>query len=156
VPSLTEAGQSRVRIFISFVACGLHVTLRLRLRDLAPGLTARAVLEKFAAVQMIDVHLPTDDGRTIKLSRYIQPKKDLQRLLEALRLELPAQLPPRITGLALERRRQDGCYKPTLRLQSAFGPDRVGWSCNQPAEDHAITLQMEYKHSQVEGCLSFH
>lgn len=85
-------------IFISFVAYCLHVTLRRRLRDLAPGLTPRAVLEKFAAVQMIDVHLPTDDGRTVKLSRYTQPEKDLQMLLEALRLELPAQPPPRITA----------------------------------------------------------
>ena len=29
------------------------------LHALAPGLTPRSVLEKFAAVQMIDVHLPT-------------------------------------------------------------------------------------------------
>jgi len=28
------------------------------------------VLEKFAAVQMIDVHLPTTDGRELLLSRY--------------------------------------------------------------------------------------
>jgi hypothetical protein len=38
---------------------GLHVTLRARLRPLAPGLTPRAVLEKFAAIQMLDVHFPT-------------------------------------------------------------------------------------------------
>jgi transposase len=85
-------------IFISFLAYCLHVTLRRRLRDLAPGLTPRAVLEKFAAMQMIDVHLPTDDGRTVKLSRYTQPEKELQMLIEALRLELPAQPPPRITA----------------------------------------------------------
>lgn len=85
-------------IFISFLAYCLHVTLRRRLRDLAPGLTPRAVLEKFAAMQMIDVHLPTDDGRTVMLSRYTQPEKELQMLIEALRLELPAQPPPRITA----------------------------------------------------------
>jgi hypothetical protein len=34
------------------------VTLARRLRALAPGLTPRSVLEKFAAMQMIDVHLP--------------------------------------------------------------------------------------------------
>lgn len=85
-------------IFLSFLAYCLHVTLRRRLRDLAPGLTARAVIEKFAAVQMIDVHLPTEDGRTVILSRYTQPEKELQMLIEALRLELPDQPPPRITA----------------------------------------------------------
>ena len=54
--------------------------------------------EKFALMQMIDVHLPTDDGRTVTLSRYTQPEKELQMLIEALRLELPAQPPPRITA----------------------------------------------------------
>lgn len=85
-------------LFISFLAYCLHVTLRRRLRDLAPGLTPRAVLEKFAAMQMIDVHLPTDDGRTVILSRYTQPEDELQMLLEALHLELPAQPPPKITA----------------------------------------------------------
>jgi transposase len=84
-------------IFISFLAYCLHVTLRRRLRDLAPGLTPRAVLEKFATIQMLDVHLPTDDGRTVILSRYTHPEKDVQLLLHSLKLELPAQPPPKIT-----------------------------------------------------------
>ena len=76
----------------------LQVTLRRRLRALAPGLTPRAVLEKFAALQMIDVHLPTSDGRTLILSRYTQPESDLQLLLQQLKRHLPAQPPPRITA----------------------------------------------------------
>ena len=72
--------------------------LRRRLRDLAPGLTPRAVLEKFAALQMIDVHLPTSDGRTLTLSRYTQPETELQLLLRQLKLRLPTQPPPRITA----------------------------------------------------------
>ena len=32
-------------------------------RSCAPGLTPRAVLEKFATMHMVDVHLPTTDGR---------------------------------------------------------------------------------------------
>jgi transposase len=88
-------------IFIAFLAYCLHVTLRRRLRDLAPGLTPRAVLEKFAAVQMIDVHLPTDDGREVILSRYTQPEKELQMLIDALRLQLPPQPPPKITAHGL-------------------------------------------------------
>lgn len=85
-------------IFMAFMAYALHVTLRRRLHDLAPGLTPRAVLEKFAAVQMIDVHLPTTDDRTIILSRHTEPEPELQVLLEQLRLTLPAQPPPRITA----------------------------------------------------------
>jgi transposase len=84
-------------IFISFLAYCLHVTLRGRLRELAPGLTPRSALEKFAAVQMLDVHLPTTDGRTVILSRYTQPESELQLLLQRLKLELPVQPPPRIT-----------------------------------------------------------
>jgi transposase len=84
-------------IFISFLAYCLHLTLRRRLRDLAPGLTPRAVLEKFATIQMLDVHLPTDDGRTVILSRYTHPEKDMQILLHSLKLDLPAQPPPKIT-----------------------------------------------------------
>jgi transposase len=85
-------------IFIAFVAYCLQVTLRRRLRDLAPGLTPRAVLEKFSAMQMIDVYLPTSDGRRIILSRYTQPESDLQLLLDQLKLHLPDQPPPRITA----------------------------------------------------------
>jgi len=85
-------------IFIAFVSYCLHVTLRRRLRDLAPGLTPRAVLEKFSAMQMIDVHLPTSDGRTIILSRYTQPETELQLLLKQLKLQLPDQPPPKITA----------------------------------------------------------
>ncbi len=85
-------------IFVAFMAYAMHVTLRRHLRDLAPGLTPRSVLEKFGAVQMIDVHLPTTDGRTVIMSRYTQPEPELQVLLEQLRLSLPSQLPPRVTA----------------------------------------------------------
>jgi transposase len=85
-------------IFVAFLAYCLHVTLRGWLRELAPGLTPRSVLEKFAAVQMIDVHLPTTDGRYVILPRYTQPEKELQVLLDQLKLTLPDQPPPRITS----------------------------------------------------------
>jgi hypothetical protein len=54
-------------VFIAFLAYCLRVTLARRLHALAPGLTPRSVLEKFAAVQMIDVHLPTTDGRKLQV-----------------------------------------------------------------------------------------
>jgi hypothetical protein len=92
--------QARIEahIFIAFLAYCLHITLSRRLRELAPGLTARSVLDKFAAVQMIDVHVPTTDGREIVLTRYTQPEPELQLLLDKLRLKLPVQPPPKITA----------------------------------------------------------
>jgi transposase len=83
-------------IFVAFMAYALHVTLRHRLRSLAPGLTPRAVLEKFGAVQMIDVHLPTTDGHTVIMSRHTKPEPDLQVLLTQLHLSLPDQPRPRM------------------------------------------------------------
>ena len=85
-------------IFIAFLAYCLHVTLAQSMRPHAPGLTPRSVLDKFAAVQMIDVEIPTTDGRTIQLTRYTEPPKELKLLLERLRLELPAQPPPKIAA----------------------------------------------------------
>jgi hypothetical protein len=83
-------------IFIAFLAYCLYITLHRRLHALAPGLTARSVLEKFAAVQMIDVHVPTTDGRELVLTRYTQPEPELQLLIQQLKLRLPPQPPPRI------------------------------------------------------------
>jgi transposase len=88
-------------ILISFLAYCLHITLTERLRALAPGLTARSALEKFASMQMIDVHVPTTDGREIVMTRTTQPEPELQLLLDKLRLQLPAQPPPRITSSQL-------------------------------------------------------
>jgi len=92
--------QTRIEahIFVAFLAYCLHATLRRWLRDLAPGLTPRSVLDKFRAVQMIDVHLPTTDGRQVILKRYTQPEKELQLLLNQLKLQLPEQPPPKITA----------------------------------------------------------
>jgi hypothetical protein len=84
-------------IFVAFVAYCLFVTLKQRLRALAPGLTPRAVLDKLCAMQMVDVDLPTTDGRHLILPRYTQPDRDQLLLLQRLKLTLPPQPPPRIT-----------------------------------------------------------
>ena len=84
-------------ILVAFLAYCLQVTLKNRLQIHAPGLTPAAVLEKLATIQMIDVWIPTQDGRWLILPRYTQPAKDLQVLLEQIRLALPSQPPPRIT-----------------------------------------------------------
>jgi transposase len=85
-------------IFVAFLAYCLSVTLRGQLRKLAEGLTARAVLEKFATIQMIDAHFPTTDGRELVFRRYTQPEKDHKILLAQLGWQLPEQAPPRITS----------------------------------------------------------
>jgi transposase len=87
-------------IFVAFLPYCVHVTLRARLKPLAPGLTPRAVLDKLAAVQMLDVHFPTTDGRTLILSRYTELNAEQKLLLKQLKLELPPQPPPRITAPA--------------------------------------------------------
>ena len=86
-------------IFIAFLAYCLHVTLGRRLHALAPGLTPRSVFEKFAAVQMIDVSIPTTDGRTLTLTRYTEPEPELKLLLDKLKLDLPPQPLPRIAAV---------------------------------------------------------
>jgi hypothetical protein len=87
-------------IFVAFMAYCLQVTLKHRLRALAPGLTPRAGLEKFTAMQMVDVHLPTTDGRYLILPRYTQPDRDQRLLLSQMKMELPKQPPPKITSTA--------------------------------------------------------
>jgi transposase len=86
-------------IFVSFLSYCLQVTLKQRAKAKAPGLTPRAILEKFKAMQMIDVHLPTTDGRNLILPRYTQPEKEQQLLLHQLNLTLPDQPPPRLEDL---------------------------------------------------------
>ena len=85
-------------IMISFLAYCLHVTLRHKLRQKAPGLTPRSVLEQLAGIQMLDVKFPTSDGRTLFFERYTTPDKLQKLLLAQLGMELPEQSPPRITS----------------------------------------------------------
>ena len=92
--------ESRIEahIFVAFLAYCLQVTLKAQLRQLAAGTTPRAVIEKFKTMQMVDVKLPTTDGRELTLPRYTQPEPEHRMLLEQLRLDLPRQPPPKITA----------------------------------------------------------
>lgn len=85
-------------IFIAFIAYCLQVTLKHQARQLAPGLTPRSILEKFSTMQMMDVHLPTTDGRYLILPRHTQPDRDMKLLLAQLQLVLPKQPPPKIVA----------------------------------------------------------
>jgi hypothetical protein len=95
--------RADAHILVAFLAYCLQVTLKNRLMIHAPGLTASAVLEKLAGIQMIDVHIPTADGRWLILPRYTQPEADARLVLNKLKLELPTQPPPRITAEAAVR-----------------------------------------------------
>lgn len=83
-------------IFVAFLGYCLTVTLRMKLRVRAPGLTPRALLQALAAIQMVDVIIPTTDGRELVLRRYTEPEAAPAMILEQLRLALPPQPPPRI------------------------------------------------------------
>jgi len=85
-------------IFVAFLAYSAMITLKKRLQVHAPGLTPKAVLEKLAAIQMLDVWLPTTDGRTLVMSRYTQPDTDQLLLLKKLGMRLPEQPLPKIYG----------------------------------------------------------
>jgi hypothetical protein len=83
-------------ILVAFLSYALSVTLKQGLHALAPGLTPRAVLEKLATIQMLDVCLPTTDGRWLIMPRYTQPEPDQSLMLHQLNLSLPSQPAPRI------------------------------------------------------------
>ena len=85
-------------IFVAFLAFCLQVTLKARLRPLAGGPTPRSVIEKFAGIQMLDVHLPLTDGRQLTLTRSTEPEKDDHLLLRQMHLALPCQSPPKISS----------------------------------------------------------
>ena len=88
----------QAHIFVAFLAYCLQVTLKAKLRTVACGTTPREVIDKFKTMQMVDVVLPTTDGRELILSRYTQPEPEHRVLLDQLELRLPGQPPPRITA----------------------------------------------------------
>jgi hypothetical protein len=83
-------------LFVAFLAYCLSITLRQKLRQVAGGLMPRSVLEKLATLQMLDVIIPTTDGRELRLTRRTEPSLDVQLLIDHLSLNLPPQPPPRI------------------------------------------------------------
>lgn len=93
-----NAERIEAHIFVAFLAYCLQVTLKGNLRPLAGGLTPREVIAKFKTMQMVDVLIPTTDGRELQLSRYTQPEAEHRMLLQQLRLRLPEQPPPKITA----------------------------------------------------------
>lgn len=93
-----EMRRIEAHIMVAFIAYCLHVTLGTLLAARAPGLTPRSALEKLGAIQMLDVHFPTTDGRELVFARYTRPESDQQIVIDALGWKLPPQPPPRITA----------------------------------------------------------
>jgi hypothetical protein len=93
----SSAPRIEAHIFVAFLAYCLQVSLKAQLRGLAHGITPAEVIAKFKTMQMVDVRVPTTDGRELVLSRYTQPEADHRMLLNLLRLKLPEQPPPKIT-----------------------------------------------------------
>src|SRR5258707_14305966 len=96
-PLYHQVGQCvEAHILAAYVTYCLLITLKNRWHALAAGLTPKAVLEKLATIQMLDVWLPTTDGRRLVMPRFTQPEADQAILLHKLKLDLPQQPPPRI------------------------------------------------------------
>jgi transposase len=85
-------------VMVAFLGYCLSVTLKNMLRAQAPGLTPRAVLEALGTIRMVDVRLPTTDGRWLTMPRHTQPEAEHRAILDRLGLSLPPQPPPRITA----------------------------------------------------------
>lgn len=104
VRPIFHQSQERIEahIFVAFLAYCLQVTLKAKLRRVAGGTTPREVIETFKSMQMVDVRLPTTDGRALTLTRYTQPEPQHRMLLDQLRLQLPAQPPPRISAAQVQ------------------------------------------------------
>lgn len=86
-------GRIEAHLFLSFLA----YCLSLPLRQLSGGLVPRAVLEKLASIQLLDVCVPTTDGRELLLVRRTKPDKEVALVLQQLGLTLPPHRPPKIS-----------------------------------------------------------
>ena len=109
VRPIFHSSEERIEahIFVAFLAYCLQVTLKAKLRTVAAGLTPAEVIAKFKTMQMVDVHVPTTDGRELLLSRYTQPEPEHRMLLQHLRLSLPEQPPPKISANEVHRQHPD-------------------------------------------------
>jgi len=90
-------------IFVAFLSYCLMITLRQKLRCHAPGLTAGDALDKLSAIMMIDVRIPTADGRILEMRRYSQPELEQRIILDKLNVKLPKQPPPKVYSHQLNR-----------------------------------------------------
>lgn len=91
-------------IFVAFLSYCLMITLREKLRYHASGLTARDVLDKLSTIIMIDVRIPTTDGRMLEMRRHSQPEVEHRIILDRLNVKLPKQPLPKVYSHQLNSR----------------------------------------------------
>ena len=91
-------------IFVAVMAYCLMVTLRHKLCSCGDGLTGQDVLDKLGAIMMIDVLIPTADGRMLQMRRYSQPEVEHRIILDKLKMALPKQPHPKIYSNQLNDR----------------------------------------------------
>ena len=80
----------------------MEIALKNLTRSKASGLTPRQIFDKMRKIYMVDVKIPTTDGREIVMQRYGEPKNDVALVLSQLGLRLPPQPPPKIDGKTIE------------------------------------------------------
>jgi transposase len=85
-------------ILVAFLGYCLLAHLKMKLTPHAPGLSPRSAIEKLSAIKLVDVEIPTTDGRWLILPRYTEPEAEQLMVLEKLGWQLPGQPPPRIRG----------------------------------------------------------
>lgn len=83
-------------LYVAFLAYCLSITLLQYLRTLSGGLMPRADLEKFATIQLLNVCVPTTDGRELLLVRRTESDQAATGPVAETQLH-PAQPPPKIT-----------------------------------------------------------
>ena len=94
------AAPSGTSVLVSYIPI-------LMMLAMAGGLAAILLTTSRLIGQMVDVLIPTTDGRQLRLSRYTQPEAEHSILQQQLRLCLPEQPQPKISAtLARKHARQ--------------------------------------------------
>jgi hypothetical protein len=82
--------RADAHVRMAFLADGLPVTLKNRLRRHAPGWTPAAVFEKLATIPMVEVWIPMREGRWLVLPRHTPPGKVVPAVLDQIQITLPS------------------------------------------------------------------
>ena len=92
-----------------------HYLLRSNLSDKEPEWLWKLYM---LLVQMLDVEIPTTDGRLLQLTRYTQPDKTVELLLQRLGKSLPEQPPPKLISREKMELPRGGCVVKTFGAAS--------------------------------------
>jgi len=81
--------RTQAHILVCFLALVLWRTLQHWMQSCGLGTAPRKLLEEMAEVRSLDVVLPTDAGKDLRLRTVSRPEKHLAILLDKLQLPLP-------------------------------------------------------------------